>query len=73
MSRVYAETTCLLAPSTLEAFCLCFLLPGAERFEQVFFFDFLVGRAPFLGHHFLARMSATASERRETVPRSSFC
>ena len=51
------NTTCLLAPPTLEAFRLCFLFPGAERFEQVFFFNFLVGSTPLRGHHFLVRMS----------------
>jgi hypothetical protein len=48
----------LLAPPTLEALRLCFLFAGAEGFEQVFFFNFLVGSAPILGHHFLARHSA---------------
>jgi hypothetical protein len=62
---VCKETTCLLAPPTLEALRLCFLFAGAEGFEQVFFFNFLVGSAPILGHHFLVPVSARHTGRGE--------
>lgn len=57
------KTTCLLAPSALEALGLCFLFSSTKRFEQVFFLDLLVRSASFLGHHFLVSDESAKHDR----------